>query len=135
MTTLMEETAEAICGGLHYSDFQFLGETPNPVVDKGALAHAIVRGELTTYWTIGASPNRVRVAVIRDEPFVRVLIEWPVLKPPRVIRGSLSLRVDCSPGFERKRVEESAGAVVKRCLEVYLDVLQKSGVADPSRPV
>ena len=115
-TSTTAQAAEAICGGLHSSDFEFLGETRSP---EG----------LVTWWRVGADPQDVRVAVIRDAPFVRVTIEWRILKaPPRVVRTKVELRIDCS-GERTAKLEDSTVAVVHKCLEIYRDVLQGSGYA------
>lgn len=119
MPTKTEEAAEAICGALHEFEFEFLGETRGTELDSG----------LTTWWTRGRKPQNMRVCVIRADPFVRVNIEWPVLKPPRVIKGEVVINIDTR--CDKAKLFDSTHRAVQRCLEVYLDVLGQTGLASP----
>jgi hypothetical protein len=118
MPTATEETAEAICGALHRTDFEFTGEQTLP------------RNRLATYWRRGHAPQAVAVEVQRDDPFVRCYVTWHnIADPPRIVRAQIELKVDCSPDRARAKLEESTRGVVEKVLEVYRDVLSGTGYA------
>lgn len=114
----MKVAAEAICGALYETGWEFLGETD----DKAE-----------TYFTRGSDrEHRVRVSVIRSKlaPYVLVKSEWPNLSVPgRVIRGQIVDQVDCSAYASDEAVREATGLAVVHCLEILRDVIAGSGVA------
>lgn len=116
IVTRVQEAAEAICGALHRSDFRFIGES--------GPSTWFVRGD---EWG-----KRVRVEVQRSvlAPVVNVKIEWHNLStPPEVLRFQQVCTVSCSSEFSRAKVESATISAVRRCLEVYRDVLGGQGVA------
>jgi hypothetical protein len=118
--TLTEEAAEAICGGLHYSEFEFVGEFEGLPGDSGP----------TTKFTRGRKPECVDVVIMRNEPMVIVSISWPNLAaPPRVVKGEIAIHINCGPLSTRDRVMEATGNAVHKALAVYRDVLTRSGAA------
>lgn len=120
MPTITEEAAEAICGGLHAMEFEFLGESEGAPIDSGP----------TTWWTRGRKPHNVQVAVIRADPFVRVNIAWPnISTPPRIVKGEVVVNIDTRT--DRAKLTEATTRAVHKCLELYRDVLEGKGVAGP----
>lgn len=109
------ETAEAISGALYRLDFKHLGDT-----DAGR----------TTWFTRGdVTAKTVRISVERAVlyPSVFVAIEYlnSSVTPPKV--GRVVLQLDCNAPRDEVRVESEK--VVRRCLEIYRDVLTGTGVA------
>lgn len=117
MTTLLEETYEAVCGALHGTDWQMIGE-------QGASA----------WWVRGTERGkRVRVEVQKSTlaPTLIVNVEWHVTAlAPQLLRGRTTLQVGCDPAKDtRSEVEAATQQVVLRCLEIFRDVLEGKGVA------
>lgn len=111
------ETAEAVCGGLHYSGFTHLGDT-----DQGK-----------TSWftrTGGTSVQTIRIRVERSDiyPAVFTTVEYwnTFLKKP----GRSVLQLDCKT-THKDLVKQASEQMVLRCLEIFKEVLTKTGVAGP----
>lgn len=123
MPTMVEEAAEAVCGGLFHNEFQFMGETEGLPTDTG----------VTTWWTRGDYPQDVRVSVIRGVDQIRVHVEWRnVSRPPRVVKGAVTIIVSTDLSkHTRAKIEEAAGNAVYRCLAIFLDVIRGTGIAGP----
>lgn len=116
----IQEGAEAISGALHKTQlFEWLGDTD---------------GGHSTWFTCGTKPEIIRVEVQRSKlhTSVAVNIEWPAFVGREVKRGRQTYRVNCGANYNREAVEKQAEYAVQRCLEVYKDVLEKKGVADPA---
>lgn len=115
----IRETAEAVCGGLHKTGlFEFLDDTD---------------GGHSTWFTCGTKPDIIRVEVQRSKlhDSVAVNVEWPVIIGREIKRGKVTMRVRCGMDIPKPQAEREAEHAVRRCLEIYRDVLQKTGVADP----
>lgn len=116
--TRVQEAAEAVCGALHSLDWEFMGET---------------NGNASTWFIRGEKPKQLRVEVQRSllADYVIVNAEWPVLtNPPH--KGRLTFNINVGESTQRQ-VRENTEKIVVRCLELFRDVLQGSGVADPNR--
>lgn len=112
----VKEAAEAICGALHRLSFDVLGES-----EDGA----------STWFYRGRSPKDVRIEVVRSALAASVLvnIEWRNLSTGTARRGRQTLQIDVrGAGSDVFQATERA---VLRCLEIYRDVLQGTGVAGP----
>lgn len=113
------EAAEAVCAGLHKTDFEYMGES-----DAGRV----------TWFTRGEKPKIVRVSVDRSTlgKAVVVKVEWPNLtKAPRIVKGSELLVVRCDDLWSEAYVQEASIHAVTRCLEIFRDVIEGVGVAGP----
>jgi hypothetical protein len=116
-TQAIKEAAEAICGALHRLSYEFIGES-----DNGA----------STWFHRGVSPRDVRVEVVRSglAPMVMVNTEYRNLHAPQELRrGRITQQIDV-----RGSSVDVFGATEKcvlRCLEIFRDVLEGSGVAGP----
>lgn len=118
--TRIQECAEAVSGGLHKTGlFEWLGDTD---------------GGHSTWFTCGVKPDVIRVEVQRSKlhTSVAVNVEWPVLIGREVKHGHQTMRINCGANYNRKAMEVQAEHAVRRCLEIYRDVLEKKGVADPA---
>lgn len=116
----IQEAAEAISGALHKTQlFEWLGDTD---------------GGHSTWFSCGTKPDIIRVEVQRSKlhTSVAVNVEWPVLIGREVKHGRQTFRVNCGANYSRHDVEVQAEHAVRRCLEVYRDVLEKKGQADPA---
>ena len=121
MTTLTEETAEALCNALHLNDFDFVDE-------------AFKHPGLTTRWVYGESPRKLSVDVVRDLTLERVgvIVRWHNLSaPPRVVRTELRFGIDCTAAAGRQKAQDATGALMQRILEILLDVVRGVGYAGP----
>lgn len=118
--TRVQEAAEAILGALHRLDWRPMDpDAP----DQGA----------STWFIRGEKPKQLRVEVQRSllADYVIVNAEWPVLtNPPH--KGRLTFNINVGESTQRQ-VRENTEKIVVRCLELFRDVLQGSGVADPNR--
>jgi len=114
MPTEVDLTYEAVCGGLHKTEFEFLGE-------RGGQA----------FWTRGTAPEIMRVTVTKSK-LGRVILtcEWPnVSSPPRIVKTKLDLTIDClRPKWD---VEAQSIGVMERVLQIFLDILERKGYAGP----
>lgn len=111
----VNEAAEAVCAGLYFNSFTHQGDT-----DLGQ----------TSWFVRGRTPKVLRVRVERSHKFgmVFLTLEWPnTALPGRIRRGYLYTQVDCHG--TRELTEAATTQAVLRCLEVFLDVLQQTGVA------
>lgn len=119
----VQETAEAVCGALHRFDWRpMYREDGSFESDDGA----------STWFIRGDSPKQVRIEVQRSKlaDYVLVNVEWPVLGRERAYRGRQTLQIDVSNGITAD-VHEAAQRAVTRCLVIFRDVLEGSGVAAP----
>lgn len=108
--TKVEECAEAICGGLHASSFEHLGD-----------------GNGSTWFTIGDQPfKKVRVEVQRSKlaDYVNVIIEFH-----NIDRQAGRLVININAAGNRNDVIDVSGRAIVRCLSVFRDVLTGQGVA------
>jgi hypothetical protein len=115
-TREIAETAEAICGGLHRYGWELIGEAgPN---------------NASTWFSRGEKPKIIRTEVVRSAlaPMVLVNVEWYNLHTRQ--RGRQTLQVDVR-GSNADVFMASEKAVL-RCLEIFRDVLEGSGVAGPT---
>lgn len=108
----IREAAEAICGALHRYSFEFLGESSD-----GA----------STWFHRGNRPKDVRIEVLRSAlaPMVLVNIEWRNLAEHA--RGRITAQ--CDVRGSKADVFAATEKAVLRCLEIYRDVLDETGVA------
>lgn len=116
--TLVQETAEAVCGALHRLDFQFLGEEMP-----------------TTWWTRGHEEGKkIRVDVTRSSimDVVIVTVTYPNWSVPGIKKsGHITMQLDCGPEHSRADVQKGTTMMLHRVLEIFSDVLQGKGVAGP----
>jgi len=115
--TAIEVTAEAICGALHASDFDYLGDTG---------------GGSSTWFHRGKAPQDVRIEVVRSvlAPMVLVNIEFRNLHAPQA-RRRVRITAQIDVRGAKAEVMEATERAVLRCLELYRDVLQGTGPAGP----
>lgn len=114
--TRVAEAAEAVCGALHATDWEFMGEG-----NHGA----------STWFIRGESPKQARVEVLRSSlaDYLLINVEWLVLtNPPSKGRETININIGEST---QRQVKDSTERAVIKCLEIFRDVLQASGVADP----
>lgn len=118
--TRVQEAAEAVCGALKRTDWDFMGET-----NHGA----------STWFIRGEKPKQTRVEVQRSllADYLIVNVEWIVLSRP-VSKGRQTINIDIGKSTHRQ-VQEATERAVVRCLEIFRDVVQEVGVADPKAGV
>jgi hypothetical protein len=113
----LKRTAEAVCSALHRNDWIFLGE---PGGSRG----------ITWFLRGHENDQLVRIAVERnwEDDNVTLIVQWRNFAlAPRVLRGSQELRIDTSK--TSVEIERATFAAVHRCLEVFHDVVEQTGVA------
>jgi hypothetical protein len=114
--SMQQETSEAINSGLYQNAFTALGESD---------------GGRVQWWTRGIAPKNIRIAVEMSQfsPTITVTIEWRNLSGHSPVKGTKRLTLKCSNTDNADEIKESTTTVVLRCLEIYRDVIQGTGVA------
>lgn len=112
--------AEAVCAGLASLDYAFLGET---------------EGGAVTWFSRGEHPKRVRVSVNRSSLINCVIVttEFPNFSGRgvgrQIIVGKERTVIPTDRKLTDDEVAKGAKGAVLRCLEIFRDVLEGTGVA------
>jgi hypothetical protein len=111
------ETAEAICSALHRLSFEFIGETEDKV---------------STYFRRGTKPKHMRIEVLRSSlaPMVIVNVDFYNLSSGEPKFGHITQQVDVRGS--KTDVMAATEKSVLRCLEIFKDILDGTGVAGPA---
>ena len=118
--TMQKVAAEAVCAGLANLDFTFLGES---------------EGGGVTWFTRGDHPKRVRVSVNRSSMVNCVIVttEFPNFSGKglgwQILTGKERTVIPTDRALTDDEVASGAKAAVLRCLEIFRDVLEGTGVA------
>lgn len=113
----VNHVAEAICSGLHRTDFKFLGET---------------NGGLITWFSRGDYPKQLRVRVERSTYAAEATatVEGRNLHAPEE-RRKVSMTFGADVNGSEQKVFEATETVVLRILETYQDLTQGTGAFGP----